>query len=274
MRNFDKNKVREYIININNLLYELRNEMKLDIPEITQISNEIFDDNARRQIIDLIKEEESQEHKKNVIRKIALIASGVEDRVEKSESNKQSISHHEYVVEKLNREIGNGGLVPPKIDWERINVSKDEKDKIIQSIKANPSSNVFSKEFKWNPKDFLSAFTFLEEAKDYNGPLLISLVTDREQLEGHLKKINLSEKMEQIFAGKFVLLFVYDITASSKESKHIYLCLNYNSLNGTLELQSALSADELEIKNAQKTIILEYLDSMGISYNNTHNNFH
>jgi hypothetical protein len=271
--NYDRKKVREYIVSINNLLFELKDELGLDIPEINKISDHTFDDKAKKEIIDFIKSEEEQEKRKDTIRRMALIASGVKDRFENPELSEESISYSQYVAEEVGRKINNGGLVPPKTDWERISVSKDEKDKIIQSIKANPNSNVFSKDFKWNPKDFLGAFTFLEEAKDYNGPLLVSLITDREQLESHLKKIKLSEKIEEIFAGKFVLLLSYDITASSSESKYIYLCLNYNSLNGSLEFETAVPADGIQIKKAQKTIIMEYMDSMGVSYSGVHKNF-
>lgn len=270
---YDKKKVREYIIDINNKLFELKNELYLDIPEIKKITDYELNDYIRKEIIDIIKSEEEQDKKKETIRKMALIASGVEDRKctnYSDDDEKESIAYSHYVAEAVNRSLTNGGLTPPKTDWERIDISKDEKEKIIESIKANPNSNAFSKEFKWNPKDFLGAFTFLEESKGYNGPLIVSLISDKEGLEKYSKNILISEKINKIFLGKFVLLLAYDITASSSESKYIHLGFNYNSMNGTLEFDCAIPVEKMEIKNAQRRILMEYMDSMGVSYNQNH----
>ena len=49
--NYDRRKVREYIINVNNLLFELKDELSLDIPEINKISDHTFDDKAKKEII-------------------------------------------------------------------------------------------------------------------------------------------------------------------------------------------------------------------------------
>jgi len=265
---YDKKKVREYIIDINNKLFELKNELYLDIPEIQKINDIELSDDIRKEIIDIIKDEEEQDRRKETIRKMALIASGVQDRKQNFEV--EPITYSEYVAEAVNRSLTNGGLTPPKTDWERIDISKDEKEKIIESIKANPNSNVFSKEFKWNPKDFLGAFAFLEESKGYNGPLIVSLISDKEGLEKHSKNIFISEKINKIFLGKFVLLLAYDITASSSESKYIHLGFNYNSMNGTLEFDCAIPVEKREIKNAQRRILMEYMDLMGVSYNQNH----
>lgn len=243
---YDKKKVMEYIIDINNRLFELKNELYLDIPEIQKINDIELNDDIRKEIIDIIKDEEEQDRKQNFT------------------------TYSEYVAEAVNRSLTNGGLTPPKTDWERIDISKDEKEKIIESIKANPKSNVFSKEFKWNPKDFLGAFTFLEESKGYNGPLIVSLISDKEALEKESRKSFFSEKINKIFLGKFVLLLAYDITAFPSESKYIYLGFNYNSMNGTLEFDCAIPFDKNEIKNAQKRILMEYMDSMGINYKQNH----
>lgn len=263
---YDKRKVREYIIDINNKLFELKNELYLEIPEIKKITDYEFNDDIRKEIIDIIKSEEEQDKKKETIRKMALVASGIQDIKQNFEV--EPTTYSEYVAETVNRSLTNGGLIPPKTDWERIDISKDEKEKIIESIKANPNSNVFSKEFKWNPKDFLGAFLYLE---NNNGPFLVSIVSDKEELEKYSKIPELSEEVSKIFVGKFVLLSIYDITSTSRESKYIYMGLKYNGMLGTLSFSSLGNIDGV-ITNSQKKIVIEFMDEMKISYNPSHKN--
>jgi hypothetical protein len=41
-------------------------------------------------------------------------------------------------------------------------------------------------------------------------------------------------------------------------------------MNGTLEFDCAIPVEKMEIKNAQRRILMEYMDSMGVSYNQNH----
>lgn len=261
---YNKEKIRDYIIDINNRLFELKGELKLFIPEIKKITQEsILNDNIRKQIIDIVKDKEDdiQARKKEEIRRMSILASGIEDR----EVN-ESITYSEYVAEALNRSLENGGLKPPKTDWKRIDISKDEKEKILESIRANPKSNPFSKEFKWNPKDFLDAFLYLE---NNNGPFLVSVVNDKNELEKYSKIPELSEEVSNIFVGKFVLLSIYDITATSRESKYIYMGIKYDTMLGTLSFGSLGSIDGV-VASSQKRIAIEFMDEMKISYDLNH----
>lgn len=61
---YDKRKIREYIIDINNKLFELKNELYQDIPEIKKITDYELNDDISKEIIDIIKSEEEQERRK------------------------------------------------------------------------------------------------------------------------------------------------------------------------------------------------------------------
>jgi len=261
---FNKN-IREYIIDINNKLFELKQELNLDIPEITKIS-ETFNDDVKREIIDIVikTELEERELKEKFVRD-AMIAAQIEEKEDVVDYSQYSL----YNRENKNRSIDSGGLLPPKTDWERVDLPKDEKNKILESIRANPKSNVFSKEFNWNPKDFLGAFGYLEQTNNYNGPFIISIVDDKGELEKYSKIQKLSDGIQKICVGKYLLLSIYDITASSNESKHIYMGLKYVGITGRLELDS-IGSTTGDVKNSQKKIAMEYMDAMGIIYDENH----
>ncbi len=286
--------VESYIIDINNKLVELINFMHLDLPEIKPINKgkygkiKNFDDDSKKNIIDVIKMEESikelernSEKRKRDAIKQAMVAAGINgtensnfstpslDEIKESEIDefKKRLINKSTKLESLEE---TSGLTPPKTEWKRVGISKDEKEKILESIRANPNSNVFSKEFKWDILDYINTFKFLEEANGYKGPFLSSIVSDRFELEKYSKHEKLSQKIPNILFGKFVLLSMYDITASSKESKYIYIGLNYNSSLGELEFECMGSIEGLNIENAQRKIAMEYMDAMGIKYKSLH----
>lgn len=161
---------------------------------------------------------------------------------------------------------------PPKTDWKRVGISKDEKDKILASVRANPTSKIFSKEFKWNPKEFVGAFSYLEEAANYNGPFIISIVSQKEDLDKYSNIPKISEGINKMYVGKYLLLSIYDITASEKninEAKYIYLGLNYFGMEGKLKFD-AIGSFSGKIKNSQKILVKEFMDKMNIDYDNNH----
>lgn len=264
----------EYIIDINNKLYELCEFLNLDIKGINKINKSNyqkrpFNDEQKKAIIDVVKAQEESEKR---IRKEAMEAAGIkrdpfgEIRRETIESitSKNAEIEKERVLKILN--YGELGVAPPKTDWKRVDVSKDEKEKIIESIKANPNSNIFSKDFKWNPQDFLGAFLYLE---NNSGPFMVSVVNDKSELEKYSKIPELSEGISQMCFGKFVLLSIYDITAATKDSKYIYMGLKYIGMSGSLEF-SSLGSMNGEVSNSQKRIALEFMDEMKISYKSNH----
>lgn len=322
--------IEEYVIDINNKLFELCAFMKLDIQDIKKIDKKNyqqnpFNDEQKKAIIQAIKMQEeidkdfevvpsvpSSTNKKaedinkseQLIRAQAIKAAGISPR----DLDSANISYNDYIasnlennVSKIRKEtydkilsknlqieadrnsqaermkllagfnkLSNGvGMAPPKTDWERVDLPKDEKDKILESIRANPKSNVFSKEFNWNPKDFLGAFSYLEETENYNGPFIISVVDDKLELEKYSKIPKLSDGIQKICVGKYLLLSVYDITASSKDAKHIYIGLKYIGMAGRLEFDS-IGSTAGDIKNSQKKIAMEYMDAMDIIYDENH----
>jgi hypothetical protein len=287
----------EYIIDINNKLFELCSFLKLDIQDIKRIDkrnyqSNPFNDEQKKAIISAIKAQEEIEKidVREAVRNEAMKAAGITSEDMKAAGitqdenkkvlqrmrtlagiNQNPFKNDKTSIEQMkdrikSRVIKSGhGLAPPKTDWERVDVSKDEKNKILESIRANPKSSVFSKNFNWNPKDFLGAFSYLEEASEYNGPFIVSIVSDKGELEKYSKIPNISEGVSNICIGKFVLLSVYDITASSKEAKYIYIGLNYIGMTGRLEFSSMGSVNGL-VTNSQKKIAMEYMDAMDIIY--------
>lgn len=276
--------VEEYIIDINNKLYELCEFLNLDINDIKKIEKKNyqkrpFNDEQKKAIIDVIK---MQEESENRIREEAMEAAGIKvsdplkeirreaiesiaaknAEIEKSRIERMRILSG-IAKEEINKTVG---VAPPKTDWKRVDVSKDEKEKIIESIKANPKSNVFSKDFKWNPQDFLGAFLYLE---NNSGPFMVSVVIDKDELEKYSKIPEISEDISQICFGKFVLLSIYDITATSKDSKYVYMGLKYIGMSGSLEF-SSLGSVGGEVSNSQKRIAMEFMDEMKISYKPNH----
>jgi hypothetical protein len=283
-----KRAVEGYIIDINNKLVELIKYMHLDLPEIKSINKDrygfdkSFNDGVKKTIIDavMIGEEIENSH-------FDEIKKQVEEEVNR-QKNKQKLdlfNRNPYRANgnfgtsgncgtsgnyNINKKAENNAVAPPKTDWSRIDVSKDEKEKILASIRANPKSSVFSKEFKWNVSDFLSAFTYLEEIdSNYNGPFIVAVVNTKEKLEKFSKVRKLSDKIPQLYLGKFVLLSLYDITASSEEAKHIYVGLNYIGMSGRLEFDCVGTLGERKIKNYQKKLLMEYFDFMDIIYEPT-----
>ncbi len=319
--------IEEYVIDINNKLFELCAFMKLDIQDIKKIDKKNyqqkpFNDEQKKSIIQAIemqekfgseysfyegsttKKTDNTKKSEEVIRIEAMRAAGInpldlgsanisysdymasnlENNVSKirketydkiHSKNLQIEAERDSKVERMRQLAGinnlaNGvGMAPPKTDWERVDLPKDEKDKILESIRANPKSNVFSKEFNWNPKDFLGAFSYLEETDNYNGPFIISVVDDKLELEKYSKIPKLSDGIQKICVGKYLLLSVYDITASSKDAKHIYIGLKYIGMAGRLEFDS-IGSTAGDIKNSQKKIAIEYMDAMDIIYDENH----
>lgn len=332
--NFDEARQRaieEYVIDINNKLFELCAFMELDIQDIKKIDKKNyqqnpFNDEQKKSIIQAIKIQEeidkdfegvpsvigdsfikkAEDIKKTeqLIRAQAMQAAGINLR----DLGSANISYSDYIASNLENNVSKirketydkihsknlqveaersskiermrqlaginkldsaVGVAPPKTDWERIDLPKDEKNKILESIRANPKSSVFSKEFNWNPKDFLGAFSYLEETKNYSGPFIISVVDDKVELEKYSKIQKLSDGIQQICVGKYLLLSMYDITASSKESKYIYMGLKYIGMTGRLEFDSIGSTTD-GVKNSQKKIAMEYMDAMDIIYDENH----
>lgn len=267
----------EYIIDINNKLYELCEFLNLDINDIKKIDKKNyqkrpFNNEQKKAIIDVVKAQEESEYR---IRKEAMEAAGIkkdpfsEIKRETFESitAKNAKIERERLLKIMNRiDSNNTGVAPPRTDWKRVSVSRDEKEKIIESIKANPNSNVFSKDFKWNPQDFLGAFLYLE---NNSGPFMVSVVSDKDELEKYSKIPELSEGISQMCFGKFVLLSIYDITAATKDSKYIYMGLKYIGMSGSLEF-SSLGSINGEVANSQKRIAMEFMDEMKISYKSNH----
>lgn len=289
--------VESYIIDINNKLVELIRFMHLDLPEIQPINkgkygkDKHFNDDTRKAIIDVIKMEEkiknsedANEKRKREIKRQAMAAAGINHNYSSNVANdinltssnvNTSLEIDDFKKRLIDKSVRIEseeavGLTPPKTEWKRVGISKDEKEKILESIRANPNSSVFSKEFKWDIIDYINTFKFLEESNGYKGPFLISVVSDKFELEKYSKQENLSQKIPNILFGKFVLLSMYDITASSKESKYVYVGLNYNSTLGELEFDCLGSLESSTIENTQRKIVMEYMDAMGIKYRGLH----
>jgi len=265
-----KDRVEKYILDINNKLCELAEFMFLDIRD--ELNNDTiqkvkesqnkekfkgvhFGDIGKKAIIDEVLSRERQEE----IRKASVAAAGI-TMEEPSRTAKE-------VADQLKQPISKG-TPPPKTDWKREKVSYFEKEKIINSLRANPKSNVFSKEFKWQPEEFLEAFKYLESSEKYNGQFIVSVVDNKLELEKYSEIKDLSKGIDEMYFGKYVLLSMYDIAATSgydTESKHIYIGLKYISMVGRLEFD-CLGSIESGISNSQKLSIKEYLDSMDILY--------
>lgn len=277
---------KDLIIQINNNLFRLAEISGIDIPQLSYIQESEPD--LKKNTVEQFN---NQVEKAKKIRQESLFAAGIKRESEpkfesplqdfkepimgygthktNSEQNNTSFNKEDFHLVKGNlkgSKIEKGEPVPPKTDWKRVGISNDEKDKILSSIRANPKSNIFSKEFKWNPEDFLSAFKFLEDPEEYNGPFIVSVISDKKELEKYSKIDNLSSKIDKISVGKFILLSVYDITASDNNNKNFYLGLDYISMEGRLKFNCIGSLYANEITKNQKKLSIEYMDSLDIEY--------
>lgn len=161
---------------------------------------------------------------------------------------------------------------PPKTDWKRIGVDKDEKEKILNSLRANPKSNFFSKEFKWELKEFLEPFKYLESSEKYNGQFISTIINKEEDLGKYFEVDKLKRGINGMYFAKYMIVSLYDISATPNsliESKHIYIGLNFLTKLGALEFDCAGSLDG-PVSSMQKLAIIEYLDSMEIIYDDNH----
>jgi hypothetical protein len=273
---YRKDRVEKYILDINSKLCELSDFLLLDIHE--ELNNEIiqkakssqnktsfesarFGDIGKKEIIDNVLAQEKEEN----FRKEAIEAAGITMK-ELSKSEKDICAELKKPINSIAE--AEKGTPPPKTDWKREGVSTSEKDKIIKSLRANPKSSVFSKEFQWQPEEFLEAFNYLESSAKYNGPFIISVADNREELKKYSGIKILSKGIEEMYFGKYVLLSVYDIKATGSnpnESKHIYMGLRYISMAGRLEFDCIGSTDS-GISNKQRLSAKEYLDAMDILY--------
>lgn len=274
--------VEKYIIDINNKLAELCEYLHLDIKEIKKINpneygsdkiwKETFGDKEKKVLISSIVAEEKAH---DAIKDFLNLRKSTEESLdsEQSESAKRTASY--FVENVYTGSTDMQGQHPPKTDWKRIDISKDEKEKIIESIKANPESKIFSKSFPWNINDFYQTFKFLEDSTKYTGPFIISIIKDSSDIEQFSNIEEISNNIPKIYAGKYLLLSVYDITASSKygnEAKIIYIGLKYNGMEGVLEFDT-LGSQKGIIKSSQKTLVMEFMDAMGIKYDIYHKDF-
>lgn len=275
-----KDKVEKYILDINSKLCELAEFLFLDIQDelendtIRKVKvsqnqvpfNEIkFGDIAKKAVIDKVLSEEKAEK----LRKAAIETAGI--TIEDLTRNvKNEIKKAQDEIERAEK---NRGQAPPKTDWKRVGLDKSEKEKILKSLRANPKSNIFSKEFKWQPEEFLEAFNYLESSEKYNGPFIVSVVDNRDELQKYSEITRLNKGINQMYFGKYVLLSMYDITAvesNDRESKYIYMGLKYLPSAGRLEFDCMGSTDS-GISNAQKLSVIEYLDAMDILYDEDDN---
>ena len=262
---YTREAVEEHVVDINNKLVDICNLLDLDLKEIKPI----HPNKELRKSGDTLKEEEKRAiiaaielgEKKESIKKKAMRAAGITD----SEYNRIS---KEDLINKMKQEKSSP-KPPPKTEWEKITIDSDERNKIIQSIKANKQSkNIFSKDFKWEPKNFLSAFSFLEEAKGYTGPFLTSVIDNKSHLERLSKYPDFQEKIHQVYFGKYVVLSMYDIASDESWAKQMYVGLSYKPMTGRLWFNKLLTNSR--ISQSQKIRIREFFDKMDIIYDNQH----
>lgn len=272
--------VENYIIDINNKLHEMCQFMNLDLKEIKHIHpdprireknrEKDFDDDDKRVIIDSILSEE------DLVKKAAMKAAGItNDDLKRKSTVKQSSDYVQYVSDNVatgmtlyNESVAQKahGMAPPKTDWSRVDVSKDEKDKILESLRANPKSKMFSNTFQFDPKDFLGAFKYFEDGTGYNGPFIVSIIDSKEELERYSKIDELKEESKKIYDAKYIILSVYDITASkANEPKYFYVGLNYIGLKGVVYFDK-LGSTEGEVTANQKRLLKEYMEAMKIEF--------
>jgi len=278
-----KEKVKEFVTEINNKLFELCEFVGVDVEEIQYIQKyeRLTSENIGKQTPFNSPLPQKKESPKFRINRESLKAAGITNHdfnhfpsssdIEKIKKKKKSRFHENIrkANEPLEKKEDKGtslGNPPPKTDWERVGLDNSEKNKILQSIKANPKSSVFSPEFKWNTHEFLKPFKYLESAKKYNGPFIVTIITDKIDLEKYSKIDELKEGINNIYLGKYILLSVYDITSSEEEVAYIHIGLNYLSMSGRLEFDTAISQGG-EITMRQQFRIKEFMDSMDIVYN-------
>ncbi|MEK6829901.1 MAG: hypothetical protein AABY15_07310 [Nanoarchaeota archaeon] len=208
------------------------------------------------------------------IRKEALIAVGIrEPHLSKLTNEAVAKEVSDKIKSKVLKTGHPKGQPPPKTDWKRIDISKDEKEKIISSLRANPVSKSFSSHFTWTLDDFVRPFKYLEDSKDYSGPFIVSIIKDDEEFKKYSNIQKVSEGISKIYSGKYLLLSIYDITASSKnsnEAKYIYMGLKYNGMEGMLEFDTMGSISGVAIKKSQKALAIEFMDVMKIKYSIHH----
>jgi hypothetical protein len=294
-----KDKVEKYILDINNKLCELADFLFLDLKD--ELDNETirkvkisqnqipfndikFGDIGKKAIIDEVLYQEKQKKVEEEAKEAAgITAKDIAAELKKPISSilKAAASEEEdkykYVMYGGSKRIydeSKKGTPPPKTDWKREGLSTSEKDKIINSLRANPKSSVFSKEFKWQPEEFLKAFSYLESSDKYNGQFIVSVVDNKKELIRYSNVSRLKKGINNMYLGKYVLLSMYDITAkesNDKESKHIYMGLKYIGMAGRLEFD-CIGSTESGISNNQKLSIKEYLDAMDILYDEDDDN--
>ena len=190
------------------------------------------------------------------------------------------IKNAERLIQEQKKEMlqNPGPQSPPKTDWERMRVSKNDRNKIINKLKNAYNNHLetpkIQKEYKWDPVEFLQTFRFLEDSDKYNGPFIVSVIANKNEIDKYSNIEGLKEKSKQIYLGKYVFLSLYDIIASRNESKHIHLGLKWIGMEGRLKFDSLraskINLNNVVVSNSQKILIKKFMKSMGISYDNNH----
>jgi len=240
--------IKDLIIDVNNKLNRLSNVMELDIKEIKHIVKKPIENDEYG-----FPKEDTDEYKKAIID--AVLAD--EKRLkEKSDIKKRFEQSARGITARTK------GTPPPKTDWKKMNVDRSERYKILQSLRSNPKQE-FSKEFKWNTKEFLEPFKYLESTDNYNGPFIVSILSSKKELDEFSDIEKLSEGIKKMKLGKYVVLSIYDISATVKEPRYLYMGLNYIGMEGVLEIDAVGSA-EGPMSLEQKYRAEDFMKSMGI----------
>lgn len=259
--------IKNYIIKINNQLYNLKSALDVDLDGINYI--EPIGDG----VPGLSVEEDYD---------LAMKAS-----IEKSKSDRKK-----YLEEKMlkdTRPTEEGGYVAPPeventdIDWNNVKISPFDKEKVMQEIRLAKKGEIkfndltkVKTEYKWDPDEFLSTFKFLESSKKYKGQFLTTVVFNSALLNKLSKHEGLENCMDNIYKGKYVMISVYDISAANtpgkEKFKNIYIGLNYNTRDGGLEFDAmgVSNSTKISVDKSQKKQAIEYLDAMEISYDKNH----
>jgi len=257
--------IKGFIIDVNNKLYELSKFMKFDISKLQYIVKEPVEKDEYG-----FPKEDTDQYKKAII---DAVLNDEKKRIEKfrndSFSEERISSHKDNLSKKPFVKKVTESVPPPKTDWKKMHVNKHEEYKIKRSLKENPNKTNFSTEYKWNRKEFLEPFKYLESTTKYNGPLIISIVDNDMELEKYSKIDKLSIGINNISFGKYVLLSMYDISSTREHANYIYMGLIYIKKSGRLALDTFGSLNG-EINQHQKFLIREFLDSMDIIYNDNH----
>lgn len=227
-------------------------ESKLD--EILRVLN------SKELAFDLAKNNQMMEDEK---RAIDYVLNGGFNNTLNDESKKE-ITQNKEDSKAESREMEQGGLMPPKTDWERVRLSRKEMNSIVNDIKSGKVDfkSVTIKKDLTTLQDFTKAFSHIENPKNYNGPFIANVVFSKSEMDILKNHHYFKDMVNSMVDEKYIVVRFYDIIAS-EGFKNSYAGIHFNALTGKLRLDR-IFGEKNELQDYQEGLIREYLKIVNV----------